>query len=72
LDQYLAPVIAGLVPINPHTFMLVVGAIEVVAGIIVALKPSVGGRIAAVWVAVMREFPLITPRSLVQSSPRNH
>jgi hypothetical protein len=50
-DQYLAPVIARLLPINPHTFMFAVGAIELVAGMIVALKPSVGGLIVAVWLA---------------------
>jgi hypothetical protein len=48
-DQYLAPTIAGLLPIAPHTFMLAVGVIEVVAGIIVALKPSIGGWIVAAW-----------------------
>jgi hypothetical protein len=48
-DQYLAPTIAGLLPIAPHTFMLAVGVIEVVAGTIVALKPSIGGWIVAAW-----------------------
>ena len=48
-DQYLAPVIAGLLPMNPHTFMLAVGVVEVVAGIIVAVKPSIGGWIVAAW-----------------------
>jgi hypothetical protein len=48
-DQYLAPTIAGLLPMSPHTFMLAVGVIEVVAGIIVAVKPSIGGWIVAAW-----------------------
>jgi hypothetical protein len=48
-DQYLAPAIAGLLPISPHTFMLAVGIVEVVAGIIVAAKPSIGGFIVAAW-----------------------
>jgi hypothetical protein len=48
-DQYLAPAIAGFLPINAHTFMLAVGVIEVVAGIIVAVKPSIGGLIVAAW-----------------------
>ena len=48
-DQYLAPAIAGLLPMSPHTFMLAVGVIEVVAGIIVAVKPSIGGWIVAAW-----------------------
>jgi hypothetical protein len=48
-DQYLAPTIAGFLPITPHTFMLAVGVIEVAAGIIVAVKPSVGGLVVAAW-----------------------
>ena len=48
-DQYLAPTIAGFLPMSPHTFMLAVGVIEVVAGIIVAVKPSIGGWIVAAW-----------------------
>jgi hypothetical protein len=48
-DQYLAPAIAGLLPVSPHTFMLAVGVVEVLAGIIVAVKPSIGGLIVAAW-----------------------
>jgi hypothetical protein len=48
-DQYLSPFIAGLLPIGPHTFMQAVGVVEVVAGIIVAVKPSIGGWIVAAW-----------------------
>lgn len=48
-DQYLAPAIAGLLPASPHTFMLAVGVVEVIAGIIAALKPSIGGFIVAAW-----------------------
>ena len=48
-DQYLAPVIAGFLPIAPHTFMLAVGVIEIVAGLLVALKPSIGGVVVAAW-----------------------
>lgn len=48
-DQYLAPVVARAVP--AHTFMLVVGVIEIIVGLIVALKPRIGGLIVAVWMA---------------------
>jgi hypothetical protein len=50
-DQYLAPAIAGFLPVAPHTLMLAVGVIEVLAGIVVAVKPSVGGLIVAGWLA---------------------
>jgi hypothetical protein len=48
-DQYLAPAIAAFLPVSGHTFMLAVGAVEIVAGLIVAVKPSIGGFIVAAW-----------------------
>jgi len=44
-----SPAIARLLPLAPHTFMLVVGVIEMVAGILVAIKPSVGAYVVAAW-----------------------
>ena len=48
-DQYLAPRIAGLLPVSGHTFMLAVGVIEIVAALLVAVKPSIGGYVVAAW-----------------------
>jgi uncharacterized membrane protein YphA (DoxX/SURF4 family) len=48
-DQYLAPVVAGVLPVSPHTFMLLVGVIEVVAGLLVAFWPRLGGYVVALW-----------------------
>ena len=48
-DQYLAPAIANALPVAPHTFMLAVGVIEIVAGIVVALKPYYGGYLVTLW-----------------------
>ena len=47
--QYLAPVIPSWTGIAATTFMMIVGAIEIVAGLIVAFKPSFGGYLVAVW-----------------------
>src|SRR5436190_20938874 len=41
-DQYLAPVIPQTLHISGHTFMLVVGVIEIIAGLAVAIKPKIG------------------------------
>jgi hypothetical protein len=46
-DKYLAPVIASRIP--AHTFMLAVGAIEIVAALIVLFKPRIGAFIVAAW-----------------------
>jgi len=48
-DQYLAPTIANMLPVTPHTFMLAVGVIEVVAGLVVALAPYYGGYLVTLW-----------------------
>jgi hypothetical protein len=48
-DQYLAPAIAGILPVAPHTFMLIVGVIEIVAAGLVAFKPRVGAYVVAAW-----------------------
>jgi hypothetical protein len=45
--RYLAPQVTQVIP--AQTFMYVVGAIEVVAGILVALRPSIGGYVVGFW-----------------------
>lgn len=37
--KYVAPVLAHTLPMSPHAFMLVVGVIEIVAGLAVLLTP---------------------------------
>jgi hypothetical protein len=49
--SYLAPAIDGLVPGSAATAMLVVGVVEVVAGLVVAVRPKVGGYLVAAWLA---------------------
>jgi hypothetical protein len=50
-DHYLAPQLARLSPLGVHQTMMVVGVIEMVAGLIVALRPRVGAWIVALWLA---------------------
>ncbi len=46
---YLAPEINDLVPGNAHEAMLIIGVIEIVAGLTVAFKPRFGGYLVAAW-----------------------
>jgi hypothetical protein len=48
-DQYLSPVVTRILPIPGHTFMLGVGLIEIVAGLLVAFMPAIGGLVVAAW-----------------------
>jgi len=48
-DKYLAPVVAGLLPVSGHTFMLLVGVVEMAAAALVALRPRIGAYVVAAW-----------------------
>jgi hypothetical protein len=50
-ERYLAPEINDLVPGSAHQAMLVVGVIEIVAGLVVAVRPRLGGYLVAAWLA---------------------
>ena len=47
--HYLAPWIDGLVPGTAQQAMYAVGVVEVVAGVVVAIAPRVGGYLVAAW-----------------------
>jgi hypothetical protein len=46
---YLAPWIDRIVPGDARSFMYVVGVIEILAGILVAWRPDIGGYVVAAW-----------------------
>jgi hypothetical protein len=48
---YLAPEINDLIPGNAHQAMLIIGVVEIVAGLVVALRPKFGGYLVAAWLA---------------------
>jgi uncharacterized membrane protein YphA (DoxX/SURF4 family) len=51
--NYLAPWINDIMPGTGQEFMYVVGTIEVLAGIIVALKPRYGAYVVAAWLGLI-------------------
>ena len=49
-ESYLSPLIAGLIPLTPATFMRVAGVIEMIAGAaILAGLTRLGGYVVAAW-----------------------
>jgi uncharacterized membrane protein YphA (DoxX/SURF4 family) len=50
---YLAPWIDDIVPGSGQDFMYVVGAIEILAGVLVALKPRYGAYVVAGWLGAI-------------------
>jgi len=47
--MYLAPVVTAVVPLPAQTVMYVVGVVEVIAGLAVALRPRFGSLLVAAW-----------------------
>jgi len=60
-DQYLAPRVASLSPINGNSLMLLVGLVEIVAGLIIAFKPRFGSYVVAAWLWVIILNLLLIP-----------
>lgn len=48
-EQYLAPWIDDIVPGDAGQAMIAVGVVEIVAGVLVAVRPAIGGYVVAAW-----------------------
>jgi hypothetical protein len=59
--QYLAPFVDSIAPGSPETAMMIVGVIEIVAGVLVAVRPQIGGYVVALWLAGIILNLLILP-----------
>lgn len=60
-DKYVPSIVAHLSPIPVHHLMYIVGVVEIIAGIGVALKPRVFSYIVAVWFLVIILNLLLIP-----------
>lgn len=47
--MYLAPVVTSVIPLPAQTIMYVVGGVEILAGVMVALRPRFGSALVAAW-----------------------
>ena len=47
--MYLAPVVTSVVPLPAQTVMYIVGGVEILAGVMVALRPRFGSELVAAW-----------------------
>lgn len=46
-EMYLSPVVSNVIP--AATFMVLVGVVEIAAGVLVLAKPRAGGYVVAAW-----------------------
>lgn len=49
-DKYLAPLIVSVSPIDGRSLVLVIGVVEIIAGITIAIKPRLFGIVLGVWI----------------------
>ena len=52
-SQYLSGGLSGVIPFEPTTFMMIVGVIEIIAGILVFANTKVGAYIVSVWLTLI-------------------
>lgn len=52
-DMYLNPALAGLLPFSSSAFMIIVGIIEIAAGIIVLRWTAAGAYIVTAWLGLI-------------------
>lgn len=48
-EMYLAPALGRILPLSAGVQMRAIGVVEIIAGVIVAVKPRLGAFIVAVW-----------------------
>jgi uncharacterized membrane protein YphA (DoxX/SURF4 family) len=48
-EQYLNPQIIKMLPFSASTFMSIVGVIEIVAGLLVLIRPRIGAWVVMAW-----------------------
>jgi len=52
-SHYLNPTLKAMLPFSDHTFMMVVGVIEIMAGILVFLNPQKGAFLVSAWLVLI-------------------
>lgn len=60
-DMYLASPIQRMLPVSGDVFMYGVGVIEILAGLLVAFRPSVGAWVVAAWLGGITINLLLPP-----------
>jgi uncharacterized membrane protein YphA (DoxX/SURF4 family) len=51
--DYINTSLLGILPFSSQTFMIIVGIIEIAAGILVLLRPRIGASVVIAWLIVI-------------------
>jgi hypothetical protein len=52
-SDYLNPALVQVLPVSPNVFMMIVGVIEIIAGILVFINPQKGAYLVCVWLVLI-------------------
>ncbi|MBF8151595.1 DoxX family membrane protein [Winogradskyella sp. F6397] len=52
-SQYISEGFAGMLPFEPTTFMMIVGVIEIIAGVLVLAKTKIGAYVVSAWLVAI-------------------
>ena len=63
-SDYLSPAIVSMLPFSAETFMMIVGIIEIIAGILVLWKPQIGALVVLAWLILIALTLLFSGRYL--------
>jgi len=58
-SKYLHPTVKAILPFSDHTFMMIVGVIEIIAGILVLVNTQKGAYLVSIWL-ILIALQLIT------------
>lgn len=51
--EYINPTLSGILPFSGSTFIMIVGLIEIIAGVLVLLKPQKGAYLVCAWLVLI-------------------
>lgn len=69
-SQYVNPILTQTIPMNSDSFMMIVGIIEIAAGLLVLLKTKIGVLVVSIWLALIA-LSLIASFSFVDVAVRD-
>jgi uncharacterized membrane protein YphA (DoxX/SURF4 family) len=52
-SDYLGATAKEMLPLSPSAFMMVVGVIEIIAGVLVLIKPAIGAWVVSAWLILI-------------------
>lgn len=52
-SQYVSEAFANLLPFEPSTFMMIIGVIEIIAGILVLINTKIGAYVVSAWLTAI-------------------